>query len=46
MQKPHSDQIRYISGTSQDKAEILDGTSSAGEKSGSIVDSLSEYLGG
>lgn len=46
MQKPHSDQIRYISGTSQDKAEILDGTSSAGEKSDSIVDSLSEYLGG
>jgi cell division protein FtsL len=46
MTKPHSDQIRYINGTPQDNAEILDGQSAASDTESNVVDSLSEYLGG
>ncbi len=44
MQKPHADQIRYVSSSTQDKAQILAGTDGAAQKSGDLVDSLREYF--
>ena len=45
MQKPQADQIRYISSSAQDKAEILSGTQSTQSASAGVVKSLKEYLG-
>jgi cell division protein FtsL len=46
MQKPRADQVRYVSSSAQDKAEILNGTDGTdSNKASDIVDSLREYFG-
>lgn len=46
MQKPRADQVRYVSTSAQDKAEILNGTDGTdSNKASNIVDSLREYFG-
>ena len=45
MQKPHSDQVVYVNGTSKDKAVILSGDSGNSDSVSDLTRSLAEYLG-